>query len=60
MNTIHYPALTSPELQSALDKARNTLEGADEARTRVSQDIKALESYLVSLRFDHSVSASLG
>jgi hypothetical protein len=33
-----------------LDKVRGTLEGADEARNRVSQDIKALESYLVSLR----------
>src|SRR5262249_32678727 len=34
----------------AIDKARETLEGADEARNRVSQDIMALESYLVSLR----------
>lgn len=50
MTTVQRPAFSSPELQSALDKARETLEGADEARNRVSQDIKALESYLVSLR----------
>src|SRR5262245_35881424 len=50
MNSIHRPAFDSPELQAALDQARETLEGADEARNRVSQDIKALESYLVSLR----------
>ncbi len=50
MNTVHRPAFTSPELQAALDKARELLEGADEARNRVSQDIKALESYLVSFR----------
>jgi hypothetical protein len=63
MNTIQRPAFNSPELQSAFDKARETLEGADEARNRVSQDIKALESYLVSLRltppFRHSLSRSL-
>jgi hypothetical protein len=50
MNTVHRPAFSSPELQAALDKAREALEGADEARNRVSQDIKALENYLVSLR----------
>ncbi len=50
MSTVHRSAFTSPELQAALDKARETLEGADEARNRVSQDIKALENYLVSLR----------
>jgi hypothetical protein len=50
MNTISRPAFASPELQAALDKARKVLEGADEARNQVSQDIKALESYLVSLR----------
>jgi len=50
MNTVQRPAFSSPELQAALDNARQTLEGADEARNRVSQDIKALESYLVNLR----------
>lgn len=50
MTTIRRPAFISPELQVALDKAHETLEGADDARNRVSQDIKALEGYLVSLR----------
>jgi hypothetical protein len=49
MNAVSQPAFSSPELQSAFDKARETLEGADEARNRVSQDIKALENYLVGL-----------
>jgi hypothetical protein len=49
MNTIQRPAFASPELQAALDDAREALEGADEARNRVSSDIKALESYVVSL-----------
>jgi|GEM_PF-2222467 len=49
MTAVSQPAFSSPELQAALDKAREALEGADEARNRVSQDIKALESYLVSL-----------
>jgi hypothetical protein len=43
------PAFSSPELQAAFEKSRETLEGADEARNRVSQDIKALEAYLVGL-----------
>lgn len=50
MNTIHRPAFSSPDLQAALDKARVTLEGAEETRNLVSQDIKALENYLVNLR----------
>ena len=49
MTTLQRPAFASPELQDAVDKARETLEGADEARNRVSEDIKALESYLISL-----------
>ena len=63
MSTSQSPVFTSPELQAAIDKARETLEGADEARNRVSQDIKALESYLVSLRlttpFRHPLGKSL-
>ena len=50
MNSIQQPAVLSPELQSALAKARESLEGVDEARNRVSNDIKALEGYLVGLR----------
>ncbi|MBP6013142.1 MAG: hypothetical protein KBA31_13025 [Alphaproteobacteria bacterium] len=50
MTTVQHPAFASPELQATLDKACKTLEGVEEARSRVSQDIKALESYLVNLR----------
>jgi hypothetical protein len=50
MTTIERSAFSSPELQAAVDDACGTLEGADEARDRVSNDIKALETYLVSLR----------
>ena len=49
MTPISQPAFSSPELQATFDKVRDTLEGADEARNRVSRDIKALESYLISL-----------
>lgn len=60
MNTVYRPAFGSPELQAALDKARETLEGAEEARNRVSQDIKALESYLVGLRLTTPFRYGLG
>ncbi len=60
MNTNRRPAFASPDLQLALDKARETLEGAEEARNRVSQDIKALESYLVSLQLTPPFRYSLG
>jgi hypothetical protein len=32
MNTVQRPAFSSPELQAALEAARESLEGADEAR----------------------------
>jgi hypothetical protein len=60
MNTVQRPAFSSPELQAALDKARESLEGADEARNQVSQDIKALESYLAGLRLTPPFRHSLG
>jgi hypothetical protein len=60
VNTVQQPAFSSPELQSALDKARESLEGADEARNQVSRDIKALESYLVGLRLTPPFRHSLG
>lgn len=50
MNAISQPAFSSPELQAAFDKVRETLEGADDARNRVSEDIRTLERYLVGLR----------
>lgn len=60
MNTVRRPAFTSPELQVALDKAREALEGADQARNQVSEDIKALERYLVGLRLTTPFRYSLG
>lgn len=60
MNTIQRPAFASPELQAALDDAREALEGADEARNRVSSDIKALEAYIVSLGLTPPFRYSLG
>ncbi len=60
MNAVTQPAFSSPELQAALEKARETLEGADEARNRVSQDIKALEAYLVGLRLTPPFRYALG
>src|SRR5689334_14537385 len=60
MTVINPPAFSSPELQAAFDKARNVLEGADEARNRVSEDIKKLESYLVGLQLAPPFRYSLG
>lgn len=60
MNTTDLPAFSSPELKVALDNAREALEGADEARNRVSQDIKALERYLAGLRLATPFRYSLG
>jgi hypothetical protein len=60
MNTIQRPAFASPELQAALDEARESLEGVDEARNRVSGDIKALETYIVSLGLTAPFRYSLG
>lgn len=60
MNTISPPAFESPELQEAFDKARGSLEGAEEARNQVSRDIKTLEAYLVSLRLTTPFRYSLG
>lgn len=60
MTTIQPPAFSSPDLQVAIDKSRKALEGADEARDRVSRDIKSLESYLISLRLTTPFRHSLG
>lgn len=49
MTSIPQPAFSSPELQKVFDEVRPALEGADEARNRVSEDIKALEAYLQKL-----------
>jgi hypothetical protein len=60
MNTIQRPAFASPELQAAFDDAREALEGSDEARNRVSTDIRALETYIVSLGLTPPFRYSLG
>jgi hypothetical protein len=49
MNKNNTPVFSSTALQAAVDKARPALEGADEARNRISNDIKTLEAYLQSL-----------
>lgn len=60
MTAASQPVFSSPELQAALDKARETLEGADEARNQISQDIKALEGYLVGQRLTIPFRHALG
>ena len=54
------PTFSNQELQSAISKASPILEGVDEARNRVSNDIKALEAYLQSLGLKTSFRLSLG
>src|SRR5262249_19070178 len=49
MNDPQIPLFFSQQLQNAVAKANPILEGADEARNRVSNDIKALEKHLQSL-----------
>jgi hypothetical protein len=49
MNATPIPAFSSPDLQKALEDVRPALEGADKARNRLSEDIKALEGYLQKL-----------
>jgi hypothetical protein len=43
------PSFSNQELQTAVAKVRPILEGVDEARNRVSNDIKVLEAYLQRL-----------
>jgi hypothetical protein len=56
------PTFRSIELQQAFQSTRAIIEGLDEARDRVSNDIKSLEAYLqsVNLRqpFRHSIGMS--
>lgn len=49
MSHRNIPSFSSRELQKAVTEERTALEGSDEARNRVSNDIKALEAYLQSL-----------
>jgi len=54
------PTFSSAELLKAVTDARPILEGVDEARNRVSNDIKALESYLRGLDLKSSFRYPLG
>jgi hypothetical protein len=54
------PTFASSELQKAVDESRSVLEGVDEAMSRVSSDIKALEAYLQSLNLKHPYRYTLG
>ena len=54
------PTFSSPELQKAVTDARPILEGVDEARNRVSDDIKTLEAYLQGLDLKSSFRHPLG
>ena len=47
------PTFALPELQQAIDEARPLLEGAEAAKNRVSNEIKALENYLQGLNLKH-------
>ena len=49
MKNSQTPTFSSPELQKVVAAAKPVLEGVEEARNRVSNDIKALETYLQSL-----------
>jgi len=60
VKTSHTPTFSSPELQKVVADTRPTLEGVDEARNRVSNDIKALETYLQNLDLKTSFRHPLG
>lgn len=53
--TSNTPTFSSPDLQRAFESVRPTLEGAEEARNRVSSDIKALEARLESYKIKTEV-----
>jgi|SRR5581483_280639 len=60
MKSTPTPAFSSPGLQQAVGEVRPLLEGADDARNKVSNDIKALEAYLQRLDLNTSFRFSLG
>jgi hypothetical protein len=49
MSETKVPAFSSPDLQQAISQARSAIEGFDDARNQVSNDIKQLEAYLEGL-----------
>jgi len=60
MTDSQIPLFSSQELQNAVATARPILAGVDEARNRVSNDIKTLEKYLQSRDLRWSFRFSLG
>ncbi len=54
------PAFSSQDLRDAVSQARPVLEGFDDARNRVSADIKELEAYLDKLDLKASFRYGLG
>lgn len=60
MRDSQIPSFYSEDLQKAVADARPVLEGVDETRNRVSNDIKAVEAYLKSLDLKWSFRFSLG
>jgi hypothetical protein len=60
MKDSRVPTFSSPELQKVVTDVRPILEGADEARNRVSNNIKALEAYLDSFDLKTSFRHPLG
>lgn len=60
MKDLPFSTFSSPELQKAVIDVRPILEGVEEARNRVSNDIKALESYLSGLDLKTSFRHGLG
>jgi hypothetical protein len=47
--SVRVPVFSSPTLQKSYQRVRPILEGVEDTRNQVSQDIKELESYLLSL-----------
>ena len=60
MTTTQPPKFSFPELQKAVDSARPFLEGADQAMTQVSNDIKVLEAYLHGLKLKQEYRLATG
>src|SRR2546429_6746084 len=60
MKDLRPPSFSSPALQKAVTDVRPILEGTEEARNRVSNDIKALEAYLSSLDLKTSLRHPVG
>jgi len=60
MNVPSKPTFDFQELQQAVDAARPIVENVDEARDRVSNDIKNLEAYLKGLGLEVAFRYSLG